>query len=109
MPTSKDKEATSERLEELADSSTSSKPLLGDDDPGKAVMQGTMINKNDRRKGFSISLSSKEIEEDFLAFKGTKPNPNFKKRPNVVQKKLDALFPCSGLSEITKDMYKVPE
>ncbi|KAH0450190.1 hypothetical protein IEQ34_020882 [Dendrobium chrysotoxum] len=89
MPILKDKEVTSERLEELADSSTSSKLLLGKDDPGKAVMQGTVVDKNDRRKEFSISLSSKEIEEDFHAFEGAKPNPNPKMRAKIVQKKLD--------------------
>lgn len=44
--------------------------------------------KGERRK-FSIPLSRKEIEEDFLLFKGTKPPRRPKKRQRIVQKQLD--------------------
>ncbi|KAH0449733.1 hypothetical protein IEQ34_020425 [Dendrobium chrysotoxum] len=87
-------------------SSMPSKSLFGKDDPGKAVMQETTVDKNDRRRKFSISLSRKEIEEDFYIFTGRKPNPKPKKRPKAIQKQLDALFPGFWLSEVTKDMYK---
>ncbi|KAJ3697876.1 hypothetical protein LUZ61_001581 [Rhynchospora tenuis] len=57
---------------------------------------------------FSVSLSSKEIEEDFLLMNGKKPLKRPKKRPKHVQKELDALFPGMWLSdEITPDLYKV--
>ncbi|KAJ1697455.1 hypothetical protein LUZ63_005967 [Rhynchospora breviuscula] len=57
---------------------------------------------------FSVSLSSKEIEEDFLLMNGKKPLKRPKKRPKHVQKQLDALFPGMWLSdEITPDLYKV--
>ncbi|PKU73794.1 hypothetical protein MA16_Dca026697 [Dendrobium catenatum] len=112
MPISEDKEETSERLEELADSSTSSdssgssEPLLGNDDPGKAVMQGTVDDKNDRQKVFSISLSRKEIEEDLLKITGRKPTFKPRMIPKIMQKQRDALFPGLGLPEITKDMLE---
>lgn len=86
-----------------------SKPPLGKDDPGKAVMRRSVIGENGRRREFSVSLSREEIEEDFYAFKGTKPNRRPKKRPRAVQRLLDTLFPGLWLSEITKDTYKVDE
>ncbi|WOL18481.1 hypothetical protein Cni_G27277 [Canna indica] len=58
---------------------------------------------------FSVSLSRAEIEEDFLAIKGTKPPRRPKKRVKIVQRELDSLFPGLWLSEITPDTYKIDE
>ncbi|KAL0917816.1 hypothetical protein M5K25_012910 [Dendrobium thyrsiflorum] len=70
--------------------SSPSEPAFGKDDSRKANMRGTVIGENSRQRKFCISLSRKEIEEDFYGFKGTKPNGRTKKRPKVVQKELDA-------------------
>ncbi|XP_020681569.1 uncharacterized protein LOC110098948 [Dendrobium catenatum] len=85
------------------------KPLLGKDDPAKGGMLKSMVGENGKRREFSVSLSREEIEEDFYAFKGTKPSRRPKKRPKTVQKQLDALFPGLWLSEVTADDYKVVE
>ncbi|CAN6872986.1 unnamed protein product [Brassica oleracea] len=62
-----------------------------------------------RRPKFSVKLTKKEIEEDFMAALGHRPPRRPKKRPRTVQKKLDSLHPGFYLSEVTLDAYKVPE
>ncbi|KAF8107984.1 hypothetical protein N665_0116s0179 [Sinapis alba] len=62
-----------------------------------------------RRPKFSVKLTKKEIEEDFMAAFGRRPPRRPKKRPRIVQKKLDSLHPGFYLSEVTLDAYKVPE
>ncbi|GAB2280046.1 hypothetical protein Dimus_014684 [Dionaea muscipula] len=57
----------------------------------------------------SLSLSKSEIEEDFIAITGSKPQRRQKRRPRSVQKQLDCIFPGLWLSEITPEMYKVNE
>nr|GMD26687.1 uncharacterized protein LOC109156702 [Ipomoea batatas] len=64
--------------------------------------------KRDRAK-FSVPLGKREIEEDFMAILGQKPPRRPKKRPKLVQRNLDTLFPGLWLSEITPDLYKVPD
>ncbi|KAI0491623.1 hypothetical protein KFK09_025883 [Dendrobium nobile] len=66
------------------------------------------FEKGERRK-FSISLSKVEIEEDFIAMKGTKLPRRPKKRARHLQRQLEALFPGSFLSEVTPDLYKIGE
>ncbi|XP_027362734.1 uncharacterized protein LOC113870340 [Abrus precatorius] len=56
-----------------------------------------------------VSLSRKEIEEDFVEILGRKPRRRPNKRPRVVQKQLDTLFPGLWLTEITADLYNVLE
>ncbi|KAG6512761.1 uncharacterized protein LOC121978015 [Zingiber officinale] len=58
---------------------------------------------------FSIVLSREEIEQDYLAFKGTKPPRRPKKRSKIVQRQLDYGFPGLWLSEITPETYKVDD
>ncbi|EHA8592497.1 hypothetical protein COCNU_contig69568041G000010 [Cocos nucifera] len=65
-------------------------------------------DRRDRPK-FSITLKVEEIEEDIYAVTGSRPRRRPKRRPRVVQKQLDALFPGSWLSEITADTYRIPE
>ncbi|KAJ8570161.1 hypothetical protein K7X08_006738 [Anisodus acutangulus] len=62
-----------------------------------------------KRATFSVSLSRKEIEEDFMAMVGHRPPRRPKKRAKLVQKNLDTLFPGLWLTEITPDLYKVPD
>ncbi|KAJ0545466.1 hypothetical protein HanIR_Chr08g0350161 [Helianthus annuus] len=64
--------------------------------------------KKERAK-FSVSLSRRELEEDFMAMAGRRLPRKPKKRPRIVQKQLDALFPGLWLSDITADLYKVPD
>ncbi|KAI3453044.1 hypothetical protein Pfo_009707 [Paulownia fortunei] len=64
--------------------------------------------KKERPK-FSVPLSKRDIEEDFFAMVGHRPPRRPKKRAKIVQKQLDTLFPGLWLTEVTPDMYKVPE
>ncbi|KDP29438.1 hypothetical protein JCGZ_18359 [Jatropha curcas] len=61
------------------------------------------------RPKFSVALSRKEIEEDFMEMVGHRPARRPKKRSRNVQKQLDCLFPGLWLTEVTVDTYKVPE
>ncbi|KAH0677507.1 hypothetical protein KY285_025308 [Solanum tuberosum] len=62
-----------------------------------------------KRTNFSVSLVRREIEEDFMAMVGHRPPRRPKKRVKMVQKNLDTLFPGLWLTEITPDLYKVPD
>ncbi|PIN06948.1 hypothetical protein CDL12_20491 [Handroanthus impetiginosus] len=68
----------------------------------------TTGEKKERPK-FSVPLSKRDIEEDFFAMVGHRPARRPKKRAKIVQKQLDTLFPGLWLTEVTPDMYKVPE
>ncbi|KAI3731600.1 hypothetical protein L1987_62789 [Smallanthus sonchifolius] len=65
------------------------------------------VEKKEERPKFSIALSRKEIEEDFIAMTGMKPPRKPKKQPKSIQMKLDAVFPGSWLCEVHPDRYKV--
>lgn len=75
---------------------------------GAAVTASPSSEKKERAK-FSVSLTRQEIEEDFLAMAGRRPPRRPQKRAKYIQKNLDTLFPGLWLTEITADMYKVPE
>ncbi|KZV19504.1 hypothetical protein F511_06366 [Dorcoceras hygrometricum] len=64
--------------------------------------------KKDREK-FSVALSKRAIEEDFLTMVNHRPPRRPKKRAKFIQKQLDTLFPGLWLTEVTADMYKVAE
>ncbi|KAK1419837.1 hypothetical protein QVD17_29211 [Tagetes erecta] len=64
---------------------------------------------NTERLKLSVSLSRRELEDDFMAMAGRRLPRKPKKRPRIVQKQLDTLFPGLWLSEITADLYKVPD
>ncbi|KAG6484879.1 uncharacterized protein LOC122012312 isoform X2 [Zingiber officinale] len=61
------------------------------------------------RSDFSITLTREEIDEDIYAVTGYRARRRPRRRPRVVQKQLDLLFPGSWLSEITYDSYKVTD
>ncbi|KAL6188007.1 hypothetical protein ACLB2K_039402 [Fragaria x ananassa] len=69
---------------------------------------GSGLEKKERPK-FSLTLSKKEIDEDFMQILGHRAPRRPKKRPRAVQKQLDALFPGMWLTEVSADSYKVPE
>ncbi|PQQ04517.1 uncharacterized protein Pyn_37160 [Prunus yedoensis var. nudiflora] len=58
---------------------------------------------------FAVSLTKKEIEDDFMVMLGHRPPRRPKKRPRNVQKQLDTLFPGMWLTEVSAETYKVPE
>lgn len=68
----------------------------------------TSPEKKERRK-FSVSLSRREIGEDFNAITGHRLPRRPKKRPRIVQRQLDSLSPGLWLTEITSDIYKVTD
>lgn len=65
-------------------------------------------DKTERVK-FSLELSKKEIEEDFITMLGHRPPRRPTKRPKLVKKQLDTLLPGLWLTEVTADSYKVIE
>ncbi|KAF5957916.1 hypothetical protein HYC85_005141 [Camellia sinensis] len=67
------------------------------------------VEKRDKRAKFSISLLRDEVERDFMAISGMRPPRRPKKRPKLLQKHVDAIFPGLWLTEITPDTYKVPD
>ncbi|XP_062110100.1 uncharacterized protein LOC133821935 [Humulus lupulus] len=73
------------------------------------LVRGLPPPENKERVKFSVPLSKKEIEEDFMELFGHKPPRRPKKRPRNVQRQLDYLFPGLYLNEITTDTYKVPD
>ncbi|KAL5815569.1 hypothetical protein ACOSQ4_026210 [Xanthoceras sorbifolium] len=82
----------------------------------KAPLEGEEIEvkikekeKEEKRVRLSVSLLKEEVEEDFMAMVGTRPPRRPKKRPRVVQKQLNSLFPGLWLTEVTADLYKVAE
>lgn len=65
--------------------------------------------KKEKKQKFPITLSRKEIEEDYLIMTGSKPPRKPKKRTKTVQKKLDSVFPGLWLLSATPGSYKVPD
>ncbi|XP_074587451.1 uncharacterized protein LOC141843289 [Curcuma longa] len=61
------------------------------------------------RPDFSVTLTREEIDEDIYAVTGYRARRRPRRRPRVVQKQLDLLFPGSWLSEITYESYKVTD
>ncbi|XP_023641548.1 uncharacterized protein LOC111831477 [Capsella rubella] len=71
---------------------------------------GDFHNNNNNKVKFSVSLLREEIEQDFSALIGKKPPRRPKKRPRLVQKQMNTLFPGLWLAEeVTADSYDVPE
>ncbi|MED6111436.1 hypothetical protein PIB30_052228 [Stylosanthes scabra] len=71
--------------------------------------RGSSGRKKKRAK-FSLSLTTEEVEKDFMKMIGfRRPLRRQKKRPKHLQKKLDELVPGMGLTEVTADLYKVPD
>ncbi|PSR84944.1 Pecanex-like protein, partial [Actinidia chinensis var. chinensis] len=77
--------------------------------PLRSESKSSRMCKERERAKFSISLSRREIAEDFWAMTGHRPHRRPKKRPKIVQKQLDSLFPGVWLTEVTADDYKVAD
>ncbi|XP_020591518.1 uncharacterized protein LOC110032285 [Phalaenopsis equestris] len=67
------------------------------------------LEKREHCPKISISLSRKEIEEDYYTLTGLPPCKRPKKRPRVIKKQLDQLLPGSLLPSITPSKYDVPD
>ncbi|GAU14808.1 hypothetical protein TSUD_50200 [Trifolium subterraneum] len=76
---------------------------------GGSKLRGGGGGGSPQRVKFSLALSKKEIEEDFLKMTGNRPPRRPKKRARNVQKNMDTLFPGMWLSDVTPDMYKVAD
>ncbi|XP_057758794.1 uncharacterized protein LOC130979381 [Arachis stenosperma] len=96
----------------------SEKPLKIDENSSPARTDGGTVkllklrsnsNKSAPRPKFSLQLSRKEVEEDFIKMVGHRPPRRPNKRPSSIRKQLDGLVPGSWLTEVTADLYKVAE
>ncbi|XP_078431975.1 uncharacterized protein LOC144703632 isoform X2 [Wolffia australiana] len=58
---------------------------------------------------FVVALSTREKEEDYLLFKGSKLPQRPKKRPKCVQRVLNQVSPGTWLSDVSLDRYEVRE
>ncbi|KAJ0430862.1 hypothetical protein HanRHA438_Chr17g0837911 [Helianthus annuus] len=81
----------------------------GNKSPVTVAVTGTVSGEKREREKFSVALSRRELEEDFTAMTGRRLPRKPKKRPRYIQKQLDTLFPGLWLSEITADLYRVPD
>ncbi|KAG6537999.1 uncharacterized protein LOC122038000 [Zingiber officinale] len=75
----------------------------------KAARPRSGIPELRERPDFSVTLTREEIDEDIYAVTGYRARRRPRRRPRVVQKQLDLLFPGSWLSEITYESYKVTD
>ncbi|KAG6486521.1 uncharacterized protein LOC122008978 [Zingiber officinale] len=86
---------------------SASPPVAGEKRSGRLLTSEIM--ERSERPNFSVTLSREEIDEDIYAVTGHRARRRPRKRPRLIQKQLDMLFPGSWLSEVTVDSYKVPE
>ncbi|KAI4347197.1 hypothetical protein L6164_008031 [Bauhinia variegata] len=92
--------------EERKFDSGSSPTKVGEVMVTKEKQKPVSVEKDEKVK-FSVSLLKEEVEEDFFALLGTRPPRRPKKRPRIVQRQLDFLFPGLWLTEVTPESYKV--
>ncbi|CAO2819505.1 unnamed protein product [Amaranthus hypochondriacus] len=71
----------------------------------KDVNGGNGSEKREKKK-FWIALSREEIEEDVYSMTGSKPSRRPRKRPKIVQKQLDNVFPGLWLVGISPEAYR---
>ncbi|RDX97630.1 hypothetical protein CR513_19575, partial [Mucuna pruriens] len=81
---------------------------MGCSSPSPVKEKKKVVPGNDTLK-FSVSLSKEEVEQDFWALVGTRPPRRPKKRPRIVQRQLNTLFPGLWLAEVTAESYKVAD
>ncbi|XP_031400444.1 probable serine/threonine-protein kinase DDB_G0280133 isoform X2 [Punica granatum] len=84
---------------------------VGADENGKLLLDHNA--KNDKGAvvwpKLFLSLSSKEKEEDFMAFKGCKPPQRPKKRAKLIQRSVLLVCPGTWLSDLSHERYEVRE
>lgn len=69
----------------------------------------TQCEEKRKKEKFWIALSKEEIEEDIFVMTGSRPSRRPKKRPKIVQKQVDSVFPGLWLVGVTADAYKVAD
>ncbi|KAI4315223.1 hypothetical protein L6164_028057 [Bauhinia variegata] len=69
----------------------------------------TLSTQRKEKRKFWIALSREEIEEDIFAMTGSRPARRPKKRPKIVQKQVDSVFPGLWLVGVTADAYRVAD
>ncbi|KAM7271920.1 hypothetical protein ACFE04_031134 [Oxalis oulophora] len=79
---------------------------FGEDHKKKGLLLNSPKKLPERLK-FSLTLSKKEIEEDFIKMTGHKPPRRPKRRSKTVQRQIDAVCPGMWLGEVNVDAYKV--
>ncbi|KAK9063730.1 hypothetical protein SSX86_017602 [Deinandra increscens subsp. villosa] len=70
---------------------------------------GGIERREKARAKFSVPLSRREMEKDFEDMGERRLPRKPKKRPKIVQNRLDTLFPGLWLTEIHADLYRVSE
>ncbi|KAK4740778.1 hypothetical protein SAY87_024366 [Trapa incisa] len=84
---------------------------VGADENGKTLLDH--YTKNDKGGAvwpkLFLSLSNKEKEEDFMAFKGCKPPQRPKKRAKLIQRSVLLACPGTWLSDLSYERYEVRE
>ncbi|CAN6843695.1 unnamed protein product [Brassica oleracea] len=58
---------------------------------------------------FMSTLSKKEMEDDYMTMMGHRPPRRPKKRLRTLQKQIDLLHPAFYFTQITEDIYQVPD
>ncbi|KAK1412059.1 hypothetical protein QVD17_33015 [Tagetes erecta] len=84
-------------------------PIESRSEENKSTRSRRNRAKKEERPNFSIALSSKEIEHDFIAITGKKPRRKPKRESKSIEMKLNTVFPGSWLHEVNPDRYKVKE
>ncbi|KAK7380055.1 hypothetical protein VNO78_32410 [Psophocarpus tetragonolobus] len=82
---------------------------LGCSSPAVKDKKKVVLTSANQRVKFSVSLSKEEVEQDFWALLGARPPRRPKKRPRIVQRHLNTLFPGLWLAEVTAESYKVAD
>ncbi|CAK9159507.1 unnamed protein product [Ilex paraguariensis] len=83
--------------------------LRGNDVGGGGGCDDGAVGEMKKRAKFSVPLSKREIAEDFMAMVGHRPPRRPKRRPRIVQRDLDTVFPGLWLTEISPNLYSVPD
>ncbi|KAJ0266096.1 Uncharacterized protein HA466_0001510 [Hirschfeldia incana] len=58
---------------------------------------------------FVSTLTKKEMEDDYMIMMGHRPPRRPKKRLRTLQKQIDLLHPAFYFTEVTEDIYEVPD
>ncbi|KAJ0241397.1 hypothetical protein HA466_0218000 [Hirschfeldia incana] len=66
-------------------------------------------NQRVRPTKFNLTLTKKEVEDDFVAMAAHGPSRRPKKRPRNVQRQIDSLYPARYFGRVTADIYDVTD
>nr|VDC87908.1 unnamed protein product [Brassica rapa] len=63
----------------------------------------------DEEAKFMSTLTKKEMEDDYMTMMGHRPPRRPKKRLRTLQKQIDLLHPAFYFTQVTEDIYQVPD